>query len=53
MTSDGHNPANREDQYDEYHPENLRALLEDRFKVMDQAQLKGGKRHIFVARRNG
>lgn len=42
--------ANREDQYDDYHPETFRALLEARFEIVDEAALKGGKRHIYFAR---
>ena len=42
--------AHREDQYDDYHPEVFRALLESRFRIEDEAPLKDGKRHIYFAR---
>ncbi len=42
--------ANREDQYDDYRPDVFRALLESRFRIEDEASLKGGKRHIYFAR---
>ena len=42
--------ANREDQYDDYHLDAFRALLESRFEIEDEAPLKGGKRHIYFAR---
>ncbi len=41
--------ANREDQYDDYHPETFRALLEDRFEIRADEPLKGGRRHIYFA----
>lgn len=42
--------ANREDQYDDYHPEIFRALLSERFEIVDEAPLKGGRRHIYFGR---
>lgn len=45
--------ANREDQYDDYHPETFRRLLAERFDIADEQPLKGGKRHIFFARPKG
>ena len=42
--------ANREDQYDDYHPDVFRSLLEGRFSIEDEASLKGGKRRMFFAR---
>lgn len=42
--------ANREDQYDDYHADVFRTLLERRFRIEDEASLKGGKRHIYFAR---
>lgn len=42
--------ANREDQYDDYHPEAFRRLLDTRFQIADEASLKGGKRHIYFVR---
>jgi hypothetical protein len=41
--------ANREDQYDDYTPESFRSLLSERFRLRDEAPLKGGKRTIFFA----
>jgi SAM-dependent methyltransferase len=41
--------ANREDQYDDYHPENFRRLLAEKFEVRAEEPLKGGKRRIFFA----
>ena len=41
--------ANREDQYDDYHPENFRRLLADRFQIRAEEPLKGGRRRIFFA----
>ena len=42
--------ANREDQYDDYHSDVFRAILERRFRIEDEASLKDGKRHIYFAR---
>ncbi len=42
--------ANREDQYDDYHPDAFRALLASRFAIESEEPLKGGKRHIYFAR---
>ncbi len=41
--------ANREDQYDDYHPENFRALLAARFDIRAEEPLKGGRRQIYFA----
>jgi len=41
--------ANREDQYDDYHPENFRRLLAAHFDIREEQELKGGKRRIFFA----
>jgi hypothetical protein len=41
--------ANREDQYDDYNPENFRALLTAHFDIRAEEPLKGGKRHIYFA----
>lgn len=41
--------ANREDQYDDYHPENFGALLDAHFDIRDQCDLKGGKRRVYFA----
>lgn len=41
--------ANREDQYDDYHPENFRTLLQAYFDIRDHRDLKGGKRRIYFA----
>jgi hypothetical protein len=41
--------ANREDQYEDYHPETFRRLLADRFDIQAEEPLKGGKRTIFFA----
>jgi hypothetical protein len=41
--------ANREDQYDDYHPENFRRLLADHFNILSEEDLKGGRRTIFFA----
>ena len=41
--------ANREDQYDDYHPETFRALLAAHFDIQDEQDLKGGKRRIYFA----
>jgi hypothetical protein len=41
--------ANREDQYDDYHPEVFRALLDARFEIRAEEPLKGGRRHIYFA----
>ncbi|MCB1371304.1 MAG: class I SAM-dependent methyltransferase [Rhodobacteraceae bacterium] len=41
--------ANREDQYDDYHPENFRALLAERFDIRAEEPLKGGRRQIYFA----
>ena len=41
--------ANREDQYDDYTLESFRGLLAERFRIRDEAPLKGGKRTIFFA----
>lgn len=41
--------ANREDQYDDYHPEIFRDLLATHFDIQDEQDLKGGKRRIFFA----
>ena len=42
--------ANREDQYEDYHPDVFRALLAERFDIEADQPLKGGKRHIYFAR---
>jgi SAM-dependent methyltransferase len=42
--------ANREDQYEDYDPATFRALLENRFDIVANETLKGGKRHIYFAR---
>jgi hypothetical protein len=44
--------ANREDQYDDYSLETFRSLLSERFRLRDEAPLKGGKRMIFLAEPN-
>jgi len=41
--------ANREDQYDDYHPEIFRELLSAHFDIQAEEPLKGGKRHIYFA----
>jgi hypothetical protein len=41
--------ANRADQYDDYHPEVFRALLDERFEIGADSPLKGGRRHIYFA----
>ena len=41
--------ANREDQYDDYHPEIFRELLAAHFDVKAEEPLKGGKRQIYFA----
>ncbi|MGF1622951.1 MAG: hypothetical protein ACFCUR_20365 [Rhodomicrobiaceae bacterium] len=41
--------ANRKDQYDDYHPENFRAVLAEHFDIKAEQDLKGGKRRIFFA----
>ena len=41
--------AHREDQYDDYHPETFRTLLEAHFDIRDHRDLKGGKRRIYFA----
>ncbi|WP_159585452.1 methyltransferase [Chelativorans xinjiangense] len=41
--------ANREDQYNDYHPEIFRALLETHFDIKAEEALKGGRRHIYFA----
>ena len=41
--------ANREDQYGDYTLDSFRALLASRFRIRDEAPLKGGKRTIFFA----
>lgn len=41
--------ANRDDQYDDYHPDIFRKLLSARFDIKAEEPLKGGKRHIFYA----
>lgn len=42
--------ANREDQYEDYHPDIFRAQLASRFDIESEQALKGGKRHIYFAR---
>lgn len=42
--------ANREDQYDDYHPDAFRACLASRFDIEAEEALKGGKRRIYFAR---
>lgn len=41
--------ANKDDQYDDYTPENFEALLAARFGIEDKRPLKGGKRIIYFA----
>lgn len=41
--------ANREDQYDDYHPEIFRGILAEHFDIEDECDLKGGKRRIYFA----
>jgi len=41
--------ANKDDQYDDYHPEIFRDLLSARFDIQSEQPLKGGKRHIYFA----
>lgn len=41
--------ANREDQYDDYHPQIFRELLAARFEIRAEEDLKGGKRRIYFA----
>ena len=41
--------ANREDQYDDYHPEVFRDLLATHFDIQEEQDLKGGKRRIYFA----
>jgi hypothetical protein len=41
--------VNREDQYDDYTLESFQALLANRFRIRDEAPLKGGKRTIVFA----
>ncbi|WP_309083386.1 class I SAM-dependent methyltransferase [Chelativorans sp.] len=45
--------ANREDQYDDYHPEVFRELLSAHFDIKADQPLKGGKRHIYFATARG
>lgn len=45
--------ANREDQYDDYHPDMFRRLLAERFEIVREEDLKGGKRTIFFAMSRG
>jgi hypothetical protein len=45
--------ANREDQYDDYTPDNFRRLLAEKFQLRDEQALKGGKRTIFFAETRG
>lgn len=45
--------ANREDQYDDYHPEVFRDLLAAHFDIRDEQDLKGGKRRIYFATAKG
>lgn len=41
--------ANKDDQYDDYHPDVFRALLSAHFDIQAEEPLKGGKRHIYFA----
>lgn len=41
--------ANREDQYDDYHPDTFRSLMAERFRIREERPLKGGKRFILLA----
>jgi hypothetical protein len=41
--------VNREDQYDDYHPEIFRKLLTAHFNIQAEEPLKGGSRHIYFA----
>ncbi|WEX08829.1 hypothetical protein [Chelativorans sp. AA-79] len=41
--------ANRDDQYDDYHPGVFRELLSVHFDIQAEEPLKGGKRHIYFA----
>lgn len=41
--------ANKEDQYDDYHPEVFRDLLAAHFDIRDEEDLKDGKRRIYFA----
>jgi hypothetical protein len=41
---------NREDQYEDYHEDQFRALLAARFDIEGEQELKGGKRRAFYAR---
>jgi len=41
--------ANREDQYDDYHPEIFEDLLATHFDIKDEQDLKGGRRRIYFA----
>ncbi|MCR4264710.1 hypothetical protein [Nitratireductor sp. ZSWI3] len=41
--------ANRDDQYDDYHPDTFRDLLAARFDIKAEEPLKGGKRRIYFA----
>ena len=41
--------SNREDQYDDYHPEIFRELLAAHFDIQSEEPLKGGKRQIYFA----
>ena len=41
--------ANREDQYDDYTPDNFRKVLSDRFHIRSECSLKNGKRTVFFA----
>jgi hypothetical protein len=41
--------ANREDQYDDYHPEIFRKLLSAHFNILAEEPLKAGRRHIYFA----
>lgn len=41
--------ANREDQYDDYHPGIFRQLLSSFFDIRGEAPLKGGRRQIYFA----
>lgn len=45
--------ANREDQYDDYHPEIFRNLLAAHFDIREEQDLKGGKRRLYFATAKG
>lgn len=45
--------ANKEDQYEDYHPEVFRALLAANFHIREEQALKGGKRRIYFAEAKG